>query len=287
MINLQYAIFFAIAAMLAWGVADYGFAIAARRVGIVKTNIYFLVFTVIIFAILSTHFSLGVVTYGSVLTIIVLGAFVALGNLSFAKGLRSGNVSIITPIASTWVIITVLLSLLLLKEPLTLLELLGATAIIVGAVLTSFKLNDLRKARLKGISEGFPFAILTAVSWGVYYYMMGTFALKVGWFQAAFLYNIPAMSFVALFGLATKRSISFPKVPLVFLILGLGVLNTIGILGYNLSVTYGYIALTAPITSAAVIVAVVMALALLRERPERNQLLGIALVIAGILMTSI
>lgn len=287
MVNLEYGILFAIAAMFVWGLSDYFIAIAVRKVGVTKASLYFLVFTVVVFAIMALHFSLGILAYGSILTIVILGAIITVGNLSFSKGLHDGNVSIIVPIASAWVIITVLLSLLLLHETLTLLELIGAVAIMAGTILASFKLHDVREAKIRNISKGVPFAVITAVSWGVYYYIVGIFTLKVGWFQAAFLFNIPAIFFMVMFGLATKKDISFPKVPIVFLIIGLAFLNVIGLLGYNLSVTYGYIALTAPITSAAVIVTVMLAFVLLRERPENSQILGIMFVIAGIIAVSI
>ena len=273
--------------MLAWGISDYFIAIAVRKAGVTKVSLYFLVFTVIIFVVMMLHFSLGIISYASISTIVVLGIIITVGNLSFSKSLHDGNVSIVVPIASAWVIITVVLSLLLLNEVLTKLELVGAIMIIAGVLLASFKLRDLKKSRIKNISKGVPFAVITAISWGVYYYIIGSFTLRVGWFQAAFLYNLPAIFFMAMFGLVAHKDISFPKVPVVFLIAGLALLNVIGLLGYNLSVTYGYIALSAPITSAAVIVTVLLALVFLEERPEKNQLLGIALVIAGIIAVSI
>ncbi len=287
MLDLQYGILFAIVAMLAWGISDFFIAIAVRKAGVVKATVYFLVFTIVIFLILLLRIPLGTLSYSSILPVLALGITIAVGNLAFSKGLHDGQVSIIVTIVSTWAIVTVALSLLLLHEPLTLPEAAGVAAIIIGVILASFRLPDIKRAKVKNISKGVPFAIITAISWGIYYFILGIFTAQVGWFQAAFLYNLPAVFFMIMFGIATRKDISFPKVPIALLIFGLAALNVIGLIGYNLSVTYGYIAVTAPITSAAVMVTVMMAFAFLKERPEKSQLFGIALVIAGIILVSL
>ncbi|MCL4389381.1 MAG: DMT family transporter [Candidatus Marsarchaeota archaeon] len=287
MANLEYGLLFAIISMLAFGVFDYLFAVAARRVGVFKVPLYFLMFSLPLFALFLIGVPIGPLLYGSIPIIIAIAAFAAIGTLSISKGMSIGQVSIVIPIAATWVVVTVVLSLLFLHEPLTLLESIAIVIIITGTMLASLKLHDFKKAKLKKVSKGVSYALLTAVSWGIYYFLLGSFTSKVGWYQAAFLYNIPAVIFILITGLATGKDVSFPKGNALFLVAVLAVINVIGISAISLSFSYGYVAITAPITSSAIVITVFLALILLKEKPEMNQLLGMALVIAGILLVSI
>jgi drug/metabolite transporter (DMT)-like permease len=87
-------------------------------------------------------------------------------------------------------------------------------------------------------------------------------------------------------GAATKRRLAFPIDKYGALTVVVGLLSFAGVLTYSAGVSYSYTALVAAIVSASPILTVVLAMALLKERPEYSQLFGIAMVIAGLITVS-
>jgi bacterial/archaeal transporter family protein len=284
---LQLGILLAIIAMIVWGISDFSLAIASRKAGALRTTLYFFVITAVIFAVMLIYFSIGAISYDALLLIIFVGVVVGIGSLAFSKGMIVGDVSVVAPIAAAWSLVTVTLSLVFLNEHLSTIEAFGVAVIIIGAILVSFRLGDIKRANSSKLSKGAIYALITAVTWGLYYFGLSLLSNSIGWFPASFLYNIPGAIFILLVGLVAHKDMSLPKGSALKFIALCGILNVIGIITYNVGVTQNYTALIAPIVSAAPVVTVIMALTLLREKPVKNQILGMLMVFAGLIMLSL
>jgi micrococcal nuclease len=75
-----------------------------------------------------------------------LGIFLFnIGNIAYFIALEKGFASIVVPLSNTYITITVILSLIYLKEKITRIQLLGIISVIIGVVLVSLTNNTMSK----------------------------------------------------------------------------------------------------------------------------------------------
>ena len=87
---------------------------------------------------------------------------------TFYKALEAGKIGVIVPVANSASVFTVMFSVAFLGESLTGIKLASVAAIILGVITVSVKPDDLKK----GISAGVPYALVTSVLWGAYYFLL-------------------------------------------------------------------------------------------------------------------
>ena len=283
---LEYGILLALASMMAWGVYDFTIAIVSRKVGALRTSLWVTVVTALAFALLLITYGIPALTLPQLMLTLSVAVAAVVGILSFTKAFRVGQVTVVSPIVSAWVVVTILLSIVLLNEKLDPVQSVGIMAIILGGVLISFKWDDLVHVRWKNAMKGVGYALLSLCASGFYFFLLSVLTSQIGWFPAAFLYNIPMIAMFIVIGAATERRIAFPIDRYGILTIVVGVLSFAAVLTYSAAVSYSYTALVAAIVSASPILTVMLAMALLKERLRYSQLFGIAMVIAGLIAVS-
>lgn len=197
-----------------------------------------------------------------------------------------GKVSIISPVAGCWAVVTVILSLVFLDEMLTALQAVGVSLAILGAVLTSFKLHDLMKLKLRNLATGVEYAIITLLAWGMLFAFIDVLVTELSWFLPVFFIKAVAVFYILTFSSVTKRNISFPKNVALFIIL-IGVLDFIGFLSYGIGLAYEYATIVAPIASTSPLVTLILARIFFKESLEMNQKIGIVSALIGLVLLSI
>lgn len=285
--NIPLGIIFGVIAMVCWGTADFFVAKAVRKTTVFKTFVWSQIIGVILFFIIfSLFFKFPVLSFTTKGIILFAGFLGAISYLAFYKGLQVGKVSIISPIAACWAVVTVILSLIFLNETLTALQIVGVSLAILGAVLTSFKLHDLLKLRLKNIAKGVEYAIIALLAWGVYFIFIDILVAELSWFLPMFLLKAVAVFYLLTYSCATKKNVSFPK-NIILLIILIGVLEVIAFLSYGIGVTSEYTAIVAPICAAFPMVTIILARIFFKETLEINQKIGIISVLVGLVLLSI
>lgn len=197
-----------------------------------------------------------------------------------------GKVSIISPVAACWAVVTVILSLIFLNEMLTALQAVGVSLAILGAVLTSFKLHDLMKLKLRNLATGVEYAIITLLAWGMLFAFIDVLVTELSWFLPVFFIKTVAVFYILTFSSVTKRNISFPKNVALFIIL-IGVLDFVGFLSYGIGLAYEYATIVAPIASTSPLVTIILARIFFKESLEMNQKIGIVSALIGLVLLSI
>ncbi len=79
---------------------------------------------------------------------------------------------------------------------------------------------------------------------------------------------------------------AFGKGGCLIILLG-GLANFVGSISYNLGVTLNFAAIIAPITSGAVMLPILFGVFFLGEKPEKTQVMGMALIVLGIVALSV
>ena len=210
--DIPVGIIFGIIAMISWGTADFFVVKAVRKISVFKTFVWSQIIGIILFfLIFSVFFKFPVMPYNIIIIILITGFLGVISYLAFCKGLQIGKVSIVSPIAASWSVITVILCLFLLKEKLTNIQSFGISLAIIGAVLVSFKSHDLLKLRIKNIAVGVKYALIALFGWGFYMFLVGVLVDKLGWFLPIFFIKAVVVFYLLSYSGISKQDIKFPK----------------------------------------------------------------------------
>lgn len=283
---LSLGILFGIIAMLSWGVADFFAAKSVRKSSVFKTYFWIQAIGLAVYSLIFLLFfefpAISLVTFG----IILITAFLGITSVtSFYKGLQIGIVSIISPIAASYAVVTVILSLIFLNETITAFQAIGISFVIFGAILASFKFHDLIRLKVKKVAAGVKYAVFTMLGWGVFMALMDVLVSGLGWFLPILLIVTVEIFYLLAYSGITKKSVSFPKNIALFVILA-GVLEVIAFLSFGFSITSEDVAIVAPIISAFPVITIILARIFFKEILELNQKIGIVAVLVGLILLS-
>ncbi len=232
-------------AALGWGSADFLGAVVGRRIGSL--------WTVIIaqgFAALAAT-AIVVVTGDSVRPVAALSGALALNAIFTAtayvthyRALELGPVAVVSPVGATYALVGVVLAIVFLGERPSLLALTGGLVTVVGVMLTSTDLRKLR-AGTHGMPPGLPWAVASAIGFGV------------GGFFLAYL----------------SRHL-----------VGVGAADLVGVIAFSIGTQTGLVSIVLVASAVFPLIAVGLSVAYLGERPVPNQYVGVGLVAAGLVL---
>lgn len=277
-------------AALMWGTGDFVSSTASKRIGFYSTTVYssLLSIPLLVVLILLT----GSRTQLEPTDWVLLGA-ASMGFLTaylFAyRGYASGPLSVVAPIAYTSPAIATVLAVIFLGARLTPIEGGPLVAIMAGVILLSTKFSELRGAReaQDGRSvrtSGVFYGLVAAVAFSIVYVALSVVVPRVGYLMPVLVLKIGGtLGGFALSPLLNK-DLRPTKLKLSLRVLLVAVFDTVG-----------YIFLGAGIASAGTFLPFVLmtsgmgglflacyGMALRKEKPEANQLIGIAVSIIGV-----
>lgn len=282
---------FGLWSMAGWGVADFLAARASRSVGNLLTLFWMQIFGFIpavgyfFFAFSSFDFSKIVSFFPHIAAFAVLQIA---GYLTFYRGFTRGQVSVVSPLAASWSVVTVVLSVVFFHEVIDALHLVAAAVVMIGVLFVSSDIKGIfqagKLAALGGASEGF-FAM---VAWGTAMFFIVPASQAIGWFLPIFLYRFFAIIFLwaYIFVIPLKFNISF-RPPLFMLLIPIGILDIGAFFSYSLGVRTANASLVAPVAASFPLITVLLARIFLKERILLPQAAGIAAVIAGLVLISL
>ncbi|MDE1856076.1 MAG: DMT family transporter [Candidatus Micrarchaeota archaeon] len=280
------ALVLGIAIMVFFGASDFVGAKTSRKVGARRAAFWALVFQAIILTTtLLIFYGVPSVQLSYIAVLVLSGVLGSAAFLSYYKGMEVGVVSIVVPIASSWSVITVILSVIFLNQQLIFSEIVGIILLIVGGI---FATSDFVRRDLKGsrFSKGLPYAIFSMLAWGLVFFILNIMILKIGGIFSTVLLLSTYWFYYLIYSKATgqKLSIPFGIIPYA---LAIGLFETIGITSYTLGVDAGNVLIMAPLVASAPAVTIVLAHLLLKERLNKLQYVGIGSVILGLILIAI
>jgi drug/metabolite transporter (DMT)-like permease len=288
--SVLFSVVFGVIALVSYGLADYFGPLASRKVGAFEASaIQRIIATVILLLIFLVFFPvLPTITSYDWGLILATGAIMLVGVVAYNRGAKVGNISTLSAIGNSFSIITVALIFVFLNPAITTIELLSIAAIIIGTVLASFRLEDLRTLNLKFSNRaiGVEYGLLAMFGWGVGFFLSILLVRQLGWFLPALLVSAVLVVYFAFLFKPFGLKYVDPR-PVWKLFLLTGVLAVTGIFGYNLGVATGNSVIVAPIAAASPIVTAILAVVRQKERLEINHKAGIAMIILGLIALSV
>lgn len=282
------AIFFALISYLTWGTGIFVEAIVSR-----KLRWYSLIFWAHLFSILVLSLYVPFVIKDlagltlNILILILTLAFIGifLGTIFYYEALRIGNRVLVGTIASSFPAVTVILSLIFLGDRVSTQQAVAIIIIFAGLLVSIADPHTIHGKDL--FSKSSLFALLTCLSWGIYFAFIKIPVQKIGWFWPNYL---TFMLFpLSLFYIRFKKvNLEMPTKnnALIFIIIST-ILVRVAELSYNLGISKGLVTIVAPIAGANPTLFVILAFLFFKDPITKQQILGIITTLIGIVLLSI
>ena len=216
----------------------------------------------------------------------IAGIITTLGGLSFFKGTQVGNLSVLSPIASSYSVIIILFSILFLSEILLPIQVGSVVLVVVGTILVSINLKNFKNLKLVITDRSVPYGLLAMFFWGTSFILIGDMTVKIGWLEIIILTTISGVLFLTILTLYKEKSLSITNYSYKLAAL-LGILSSMGYLGYSLGVNSTYASIVAPVVAAAPVVTIFLALLFLKEKLAKEQKIGIFLLMLGLVILAV
>ncbi len=282
------AIIFALISYFAWGIGIFFEAIVAR-----KLNSYSLAFWAFLFSVLIMSFftpfalndlkNLTLSIFILIVTLALLALF--LGTICYYEALKIANRILVGTIASSFPIVTVILSLIFLGEKISFQQILAIVIIFVGLLLSVFNTKILNSKSFG--SKGVLLAVITMLSWGAYFTFIKVPVEKVGWFWPNYI-SFLIFPIIYIFMKIRKIKLEKPTLNGALITLAIStILVRIAELSFNFGVSRGLVAIVAPISGANPTLFVILAFFFLKDPIKKQQIVGIITTLIGIVLLSV
>ena len=278
-------------AMTFWGTAIFLAAIASRKLGNVLTLFWMQLFGFLVgfvyFAFNLNSFTFSLVSQ-NIPVLVFVAAFQVIAYLGFYKGLEKAEVSLVGPIGAAWGLVVAILGVVFLKETLNASQILAISLIVFGIVMLSINMSDFLKSQkinlLIGVKEG----VIAMLGWGISLFLLVFPSKDLGWFLPTMVFrSFTLLILVGYISYLRKTFIPDKKTFPLKLLLAIGLFDIGGFFAYSFGVAGTQASIVAPIGSAFALVSVVLAKVFLKEKLDRNKMLGILAIVGGLVLISI
>lgn len=283
-------------AAVGWGTGDFITRSVTRQIGALRTIIYVQLFGLIavtLLALVMGEFARAASIPAEGWLIGIIGGTVGVfASFTLFNAFEHGVLMIVSPIASSYGAITVLLSLLS-GETLSATRALGVALSILGVILASIELTPGAERRVAMLGRyqlppGVALAMIAAVLFGINFWLLGFYVVPaLG--PVLPVWVTRALGVMIMFGVAlvSRQSSAAPARRAALLIVTISLLDTLAFAANNVGMQSEQVSVVAVLSSMFAAVTVVLAAIFLHERIRWGQWLGLALILAGILLVSL
>src|SRR5258708_8914324 len=182
------AIIFALLSFFGWAFGDIFGTIAVRRLGTYSTAFWILVISLIPFSFYIPFAWSDLAKYTTPLLFLnlVLGIFEVWGNVLYNEAFRVSNVALIGAIGACYPIITLIESVIFLKEAITATQILIVVIVFVGVILAVVDFSKLKHSS-QLIDKGAMLALVVAVIFWSFFSFLMPIVRVVAWFWPPYL----------------------------------------------------------------------------------------------------
>jgi drug/metabolite transporter (DMT)-like permease len=284
-------VIYGLAAAFGWGLGDLWAAIAGRRLGSGRTLVVAQIAVAILASLLVVLARPDLSALPTVVPWLVPTAFLGAGAYAtLYRALELGPVAVVSPVLATYAVVPVLLSVVLLGEALGPIEWTGAAITIAGAVLTSTDLRALAGGTFTRFA-GLPWAITSTLLFGVATYVLGWSAQEAGFLPSIWFARVTVSivvvgaALIAWLRAGDRGPRPANAAPSALRLAALaGMVELVGTIVYARGAEVGLVSIVTAASATYPVIPVLGGVVLLHERLVPNQYVGIALVIAGLLM---
>ncbi|HJO82721.1 MAG: DMT family transporter [SAR202 cluster bacterium] len=278
------SIAFGLIAATGLGVSDVIAALLVRRYGVQRTVLSIQIIAVVVFSFyLPVESGLGSITTTQWLQLIVLSVMLFGFYVGLYKALQLGPVAIISPILAAHTAIVVTLAVVFLDENLGIWQFVGVAATIGGVILASVDLRAMG-GKQNLVSLGVMLSIGISIGAGVWQFGIGALSQEMGWFLPMYLSKVFMLLMIAPVAVARRAwpwqgMTRFVGVAVV----AVALLETGSNFAFARGAEIGMVSIVGAAATAYPVVPMLGGVFLFKESLAPNQILGVAILVAGLL----
>jgi drug/metabolite transporter (DMT)-like permease len=267
------AIGLALGASVLWGVGDFLGGVTSRRLAtlaVLATSQAAGLLGILVVATLAGGGFLGGIAIAAA---VAAGLAGALGLACLYRGMAIGAIGVIAPISGSAAVLPVTIGLARGERP-GAFQLVGVALALVGVVLIS------REPGATGrLAAGVPLAFVAAIGFGSYFVFMDRASADDPYW--AVVVARAAAATIAIGVAAARSSLRVPTRDVPVLV-AIGLFDVGANLALALALNEGFVSIVSVLASLYPVVTILLAVAMLRERPARSQAFGGAVALAGV-----
>lgn len=282
------SVIFGVISMFGFGLSNAIAQIPAKKIGGKRTAFFRSFFITILFLMFLPF--LGEINFSVKYILITVGisliGYVAL--VSFYNALSKGKVGLISPVANSAVIFTVIFSTIFFRESLILVQWISISIIIIGIILTSLDFRDIKNSNLLKVSSGIPYALITCLLWGLVFFLFKIPVTVLGPILTSLVSELGIMIFSEIDLRISKIHFKFPDKKTLYSIFLVAFFGAIGLLFFNLGINqeYSSVSIVAAIAFANPLIATLYAKIVYKEELNTQQWVAVLLILIGIITIS-
>jgi drug/metabolite transporter (DMT)-like permease len=304
---------YGLVAALGWGVSAVAATNAARRAGTYLAVLCGQGIGVVVLVLLALVLepSFAAVGTGIALSLVGAGLLGLLGYLAFYRALEYGGaVGLVSAISATYGGVTTVLAVVVLGEHLGVPGAVGVVLAVAGIALAAARpaaggdasggsggavsvaigepIVGVAPApsRIRSLSRaGVPLAIICALAYGVGGFLLGKYSARAGWLVAALVAHGASITVMLMALPLLRRRMAWRGSPSGVIWAGAaGLTDAVGLLAFSQGGSAGQVAVTAAVSSVYPVIPLVGGVLLFSEHLNRRQLIGVAGIIAGLVL---
>jgi drug/metabolite transporter (DMT)-like permease len=305
--SVSLAIILGLTGAFCWGAADFAARFASRRVGAYRTLFFMQFFgfvTLSVYLKSTGGFSHGIKPgWQPWAMTVAAGLLNMLASLALYHSFEYGTLSIVGPVSSSYPALTVALSFLS-GERIHAVRATGLAVTLLGVILAATSFAQAKTAAVlenpehasanhpehsrAHLSTGVGWAICAALGFGVLFWFLGFHVVPaVGSAVSVWVMRLTALVALAVASAPAGQTLRLPRGSVWWLLLAVGILDTAAFVANNAGLSTGQVSVVSVLASLYGAITVLLAWIFLRERLERSQWLGIALIFIGIVLVSL
>ena len=278
---------FGLATAFGYGTADYVAKRTADRVGFVETLWYLEMIGVpilVVLALLLEHVT--ALPLDPLLLLVALSAINVVASFFLYRAFEFGTLSVVSPIASAYPSLIVVLAVVVLHEPLSVFDVVGIGLTLAGVVLiTQVTIGE--ASRAKDHRLGVLSAIVAFFGYGVFYFGLKLVVGPIPPITSSAIVRVVSLVPVALIAFS-RGALRLPRKGFALAAITIATLDSLALVAYNLGLATGHsLAVLGTVSGLFSAVTVAWAVLLLKERLGWVQWLGAAAIFAGIVTLAI
>lgn len=282
-------IIFALVSYFTWGSGILLEAVVARKLNSFSLALWALILSVIVssFYVPFAINDLRGLTFGLLIFIIVIGIIgLFFGTIVYYEALKKGNRALVGTIASSFPAVAVLISVIFLNERISTNQIIAIIIIFIGIILASLDLKELRNKNLLK-DKSVLMALITMLTWGMWIALLKIPVAKIGWFWPNYI-TFLLFPLIFFYIKLKKISIERPTINGAFIpLVASTALVRIAEYSYNFGISKGLVTVVAPIAGANPTLFIILAFLFLKDPITKQQITGIIITLAGIVLLSI
>ncbi|MFA6963114.1 MAG: EamA family transporter [Patescibacteria group bacterium] len=254
------------------------------KIGATKVMIFRGLFNVVILGVILIFNFPSSFSWTDLPVAILISALGYFPLLFFLKALKVGKMGIVSPVSSSYGLITALLAVVFYHEKLNGLQLFGILAVVIGIILVSINFRDFKNSHLFDRQSGIGLALLAALLWGIYFFLIKIPTQHFGTYFTSFLVEaVILISALVSLIFAKEFDLKLPDRMTASYLFLVSITVSVGVLFFYQALNTGSVAIVSAIGSSTPLIVTLYGAIFMKERLKLQQYCGMAIILIGII----